>query len=151
MTSKEPIAKAQIAIRRPVAEVYEAFVNPEVTTKFWFTKSTGRLEKNAKVKWTWEMYNVSTDVEVKVLEENKRVVVQWGMYGDTNVEWSFTSQKDGSTFVTIMNSDFHGDLQAQAASAVSSTEGFALVLAGAKAFLEHNIQLNLVADHAPLA
>jgi hypothetical protein len=31
----------------------------------------------------------------------------------------------------------------------SSTQGFSLVLAGLKAFLEHNIKLNLVADRYP--
>jgi hypothetical protein len=31
----------------------------------------------------------------------------------------------------------------------SSTEGFTLVLAGLKAYLEHNIELNLVADRFP--
>ena len=25
-------------------EVFEAFVDPEITRRFWFTKSTGRLE-----------------------------------------------------------------------------------------------------------
>ena len=33
--------------------------------------------------------------------------------------------------------------------AIDSMQGFSLVLAGAKAFLEHGIELNLVADHAP--
>ena len=37
--SKVPIAKAEMLIRKPVAEVFEAFINPEITTKFWFTKS----------------------------------------------------------------------------------------------------------------
>jgi hypothetical protein len=31
----------------------------------------------------------------------------------------------------------------------NSTEGFTLVLAGAKAYLEHHIQLNLVLDRFP--
>jgi uncharacterized protein YndB with AHSA1/START domain len=35
--------------RKPHAEVFEAFVNPEVATKFWFTKSSGRLEAGKKV------------------------------------------------------------------------------------------------------
>jgi uncharacterized protein YndB with AHSA1/START domain len=34
-------AKAEMLIRKPVEEVFEAFVNPAVTTKFWFTKSRG--------------------------------------------------------------------------------------------------------------
>ena len=39
-----PIAKAAMLIRKSVAEVFEAFVDPEITRRFWFTKSTGRLE-----------------------------------------------------------------------------------------------------------
>jgi uncharacterized protein YndB with AHSA1/START domain len=42
-------------IRKPVAEVFEAFVNPDITTKFWFIKSSGRLEAGKQVQWEWEM------------------------------------------------------------------------------------------------
>jgi uncharacterized protein YndB with AHSA1/START domain len=42
-------------IRKPVAEVFEAFVNPDITMKFWFTKSSGRLEAGKQVQWEWEM------------------------------------------------------------------------------------------------
>jgi uncharacterized protein YndB with AHSA1/START domain len=36
-------ADTGMLIRRPAAEVFEAFINPEVTTKFRFTDSTGPL------------------------------------------------------------------------------------------------------------
>ena len=39
-----PIARTGMLIRRPVADVFEAFINPDVTTRFWFTGSSGRLE-----------------------------------------------------------------------------------------------------------
>ena len=42
--TQAPIARAEILIRKPVAEVFEAFVDPEITRRSWFTKSTGRLE-----------------------------------------------------------------------------------------------------------
>jgi uncharacterized protein YndB with AHSA1/START domain len=64
-------AKAEKLIRKPVAKVFEAFINPEITTKFWFTKSSGKLEAGKQVTWTWEMYNVSVQVNVKEVEENK--------------------------------------------------------------------------------
>jgi len=35
-----PTTKTGMLIRKPVAEVFEAFVNPDVTTKFW-TESCG--------------------------------------------------------------------------------------------------------------
>jgi hypothetical protein len=51
--------------------------------------------------------------------------------------------------VTITNSGFRGDVEQVARQAIGSTEGFAFVLAGAKAWLEHGIQLNLVQDKYP--
>jgi uncharacterized protein YndB with AHSA1/START domain len=30
-----PVAKAAMLIRRPVADVFEAFVDPAITSKFW--------------------------------------------------------------------------------------------------------------------
>jgi hypothetical protein len=66
-------------IRKPVEQVFEAFINPEITVNFWFSKSTGRLDENNEVIWT----------------------------------------------------------------------GFTLVLVGLKAYLKHNIKLNLIADRFP--
>jgi len=34
------VVEAQMLIRRPVPEVFEAFINPHITTRFWFTKKT---------------------------------------------------------------------------------------------------------------
>ena len=144
------IAKTEMLIRRPVAEVFEAFIDPAITTKFWFTKSSGRLETGKQVRWEWEMYNVSTDVVVRAIEPNKRILVEWMAYGvPTTVEWIFTFRPDNTTFVSITNSGFQGTEDEMAEKAVSSTEGFTFVLAGLKALLEHNINLNLIADRFP--
>ena len=143
-------AKTGMLIRRPVGDVFEAMVNPEITTKFWFTRSSGRLEAGKQVHWDWEMYGVSSEVKVKEIERNKRILMVWsGDPGSTTVEWVFTSRPDNTTFVTISNSGFTGNGDEVVSQALDSQGGFALVLAGAKAFLEHNISLNLVADHAP--
>lgn len=145
-----PTTKTAMLIRRPVAEVFEAFVNPAITTKFWFTKSSGRLEEDKQVQWEWEMYGVSASVTAKVLEPNRRIVIEWpGYSGLTTVEWTFAPQKDGTTFVTITESGFIGTGDAVVQQATDSTGGFTLVLAGLKALLEHNIQLNLVGDRFP--
>ena len=145
-----PVAKTAMLIRRPVAEVFEAFINPAITSKFWFTRGSGRLEPGKEVQWEWEMYDVSTQVSVKAIEEHKRILVEWLGYGTpTTVEWIFTAQEDKATFVSITNTGFSGDGDEQVKQAISSTEGFTFVLSGLKAFLEHNILLNLVADRHP--
>ncbi len=61
---KKPMVACQMMIRKPVSMVFEAFVNPNITTKFWFTKSSGKLEKGKTVTWEWEMYGAGADVTV---------------------------------------------------------------------------------------
>ena len=145
-----PSTNTGMLIRKPVTDVFEAFINPDVTTKFWFTKSSGRLEDGKQVQWEWEMYDISIPVTVKAIEPNQRIVIAWPGYTSlTTVEWMFAPQGDGTTFVRITESGFTGDGDELVKQVTDSTQGFTLVLAGLKAFLEHNIQLNLVADRYP--
>jgi len=146
-----PIATTAMLIRKPVSEVFEAFVNPTITSKFWFTKGSARLQAGKQIRWDWEMYNVSVQVNVKAIEDNKRILIEWGSVGEkpTTVEWVFTARSDNTTFVSVTNSGFSGDGDEIVSQALDSTGGFALVLAGAKAWLEHNIRLNLIADRFP--
>jgi uncharacterized protein YndB with AHSA1/START domain len=145
-----PTTKTGMLIRKPVAEVFEAFLNPDVTTKFWFTKSSGRLEAGKQVQWEWEMYGISIPVTATTIEPNRRIVVEWPGYGGrTRVEWVFEPQKDGTTFVRISEAGFTGTGDDLVKQVTDSTQGFSLVLAGLKSLLEHNIKLNLVADRYP--
>jgi uncharacterized protein YndB with AHSA1/START domain len=145
-----PIAQAGMLIRKPVAEVFEAFVNPAITSQFWFTKGSGRLEAGKDVRWDWEMFGFSIQVKVKAIEKNARILLEWpGDGAPTTVEWVFTLRPDGATFVSIKNTGFAGDTAQMVQQALDSTEGFTLVLAGLKALLEHNVKLNLVADRFP--
>ena len=148
--SQAPVARAAMLIRKPVAEVFDAFIDPAITSRFWFTKSTSRLEPGEHVRWTWEMYDVSVDVTVKEIENNKRILLEWGNYGAmTVVEWIFKPYSDDATYVTITNSGFTGDGDKVVKDALDSTGGFTWVLAGAKALLEHGIELNVIADAFP--
>src|SRR5262245_5368076 len=145
-----PVSKTGMLIRKPVADVFEAFINPAITTKFWFTKSSGRLEPGRQVQWGWEMYDVSIPVTATAIESNQRIVIEWPGYGGpSTVTWTFESQADGTTFVSITEAGFTGDGDELVRQVTASTQGFTLVLAGLKALLEHNIQLNLVADRYP--
>jgi uncharacterized protein YndB with AHSA1/START domain len=136
-------------IRKPAAEVFEAIVNPQITTQFWFTRSSGRLEVGKTTRWDWEMYDVSADVTAKTIEPNRLVVIEWpGYSGPTRVEWTFTPLKEG-TFVGVTESGFTGTGDELAKYVADSTQGFTLMLAGLKAFLEHGIRLNLTGDRFP--
>ena len=145
-----PVMTTAMLIRRPAAEVFEAFVYPEITRRFWFTRSTGQLEPGKHITWTWEMYNHSVEVNVKEIELNKRILIEWGNYGSmTAVEWTFTPYENDWTYVTITNSGFTGDGDKVLRDALDSKGGFTWVLAGLKALLEHNIELNAIVDAFP--
>lgn len=135
-------------IRRPASVVYEAFVDPSVTTRFWFTDSSGPLEPGATVRWTWSMYDASTEVRVLELRPAERILLEWDD-PPNRVEWVFTARPDGTTFVSIANAGFVGSGDQVVRQALDSMGGFSFLLAAAKAWLEHGIELNLVADHYP--
>lgn len=148
--TRTPLAKTGMLIRKPVEDVFEAIVNPDITTKFWFSKGSGRLETGKPVRWDWASHDVSIEVTPKVVEPNKRVVIEWpGYSGPTTVEWTFQSIPDGFTFVRVQESGWTGDADKLMRYVADSTQGFTLLLAGLKAWLEHGIQLNLTLDRYP--
>lgn len=151
-TIQAPVARAQMLVRRPVAEVYAAFLDPTITAHFWFTRATGPLRPGARVRWDWQMYGVSTNVVVKALDDNRRILIEWnGPEAPTYVEWTFEAQGTALTLVRIRNWGFEGTPDETVAAALDSTGGFSFVLAGLKAWLERGVELHLIADHDPAA
>jgi len=142
-------AEASMMIRRPVEEVYNAFIDPDITCKFWFTDSTGKLEEGKKLTWTWAMYDVSAPLQVLKLAQNKEILISWGEAEQASkVSWEFQAI-ESNTFVRIKNFDFQSSGDTLHRQICDSVGGFTMVLAGLKAYLEHGIVLNLVGDKWP--
>jgi uncharacterized protein YndB with AHSA1/START domain len=144
-----PDVEVSTLIRRPPAEVFAAFADPAVTTRFWFTRSSGPLAPGATVRWEWEMYGVGDTVVVKEFEEPERIVLALGGGAlgdgdDRTVEFRFTPREEG-TFVAITESGS----RRTAEEALDATGGYTTVLCSAKALLEHGIELGAVRDKFP--
>ena len=142
-----PVAIAEMLIRRPAHEVYEAFIDPAITAKFWFSHGSARLDGGQPVRWEWRMYGFDMPVTVKELVKDRKILLDWNE-PPTTVEWAFTPMEHG-TFVSIRNFGFSGEPDHQVKQAIDSAGGFSLVLAGAKAWLEHGLVLGMVADRHP--
>ena len=140
--------ETQMLIRKPAATVFQAFVDPAFTTHFWFTKSSGKLVEGTTITWEWEMYQVSTKGYVRKIEQNKKIVVEWDEPA-TTVEFNFTELAPDKTYVVIRNYGFDKTGDELLAVIKDSTGGFTTVLDGLKAYLEHGINLNLIADKFP--
>lgn len=147
-TSESIVVEAQMLIRNPATDVFEAIVNPEITTKFWFTKSNGRLKPGTKVRWDWEMFGVGDELTVKEFELNRRILFEWSS-DQTTVEWQFEDRGNDATLVKIASWGFTGNCVEVLPVVVDIKGGYTMVLAGLKAWLEHGIELNLIRDQFP--
>lgn len=148
MKNQKAQVEVQMLIRKPVSVVYQAFIDPAITKNFWFTKASGPLALGKTITWEWEMYEVSSQITVNELVENKKISITWGDPA-TTVDFLFTALNENSTYVIIKNYGFWqiGDELTQAVN--DNTGGFTTVLDGLKAYMEHNINLNLIADKFP--
>lgn len=146
--NKIQTVEAQMLIRKPVSTVFQAFLDPTITTNFWFTKSSGKLEVGKTVTWEWEMYDIAINVWVRDIIQNKKITVEWGEPA-TTVDFEFTALTDDKTYVVIKNYGFKETGNDLILVIKDSTGGFTTVLDGLKAYLEHNVRLNLIGDKYP--
>jgi len=148
MPENSVVVETQMLIRRPASDVFNAFIDPEVTRNFWFTKGSEKLSVGKTITWEWEMYNVSTTVKVIDIIPAEKISVEWNE-PPTKVDFGFRSLEDGTTYVTIKNYGFTETGDTLLKMLIDLTGGFTTVLDGAKAYLEHGINLNLIADKFP--
>lgn len=150
MESNSARVETQMLIRKSAGEVFNAFIDPAHTQQFWFTKSSGKLITGQEVSWTWEMYGVSVKVLPTEIIPNERIRFDWSSGNEaTTVEFDFKSLSPKATYVSVVHSGFTQTGDELTAALTDSTGGFTMVLAGLKAYLEHQIQLNLIGDKFP--
>ena len=137
------IAQASMLIRRPVAEVFDAFVNPETITKFWLESTTGPLGKGAQVRWHFMVPGATETVTVMEFEDKRRIAFE-GSDGNS-VNMLFEAHGNGATCLAVEVTGFENESEV-----VNATEGFSIVLCDLKTLLESGRSANLVKDKAEL-
>jgi uncharacterized protein YndB with AHSA1/START domain len=150
--TKVPSVKVGMRIRRKPAEVFQAIVDPVITSTIWYTKSSGKMTPGAELLWEWEMYGVSSHVCVEDVEENSRVRFSWSGYtpdNPTTVEFRFLPMPDDTTYVQVTETGFTGTGDELVRYVTDSTGGFTFLVSALKALLEHNVVLGLVPDAHP--
>ncbi len=145
-----PTVATQMGIRRRPPEVFAAFVDPSVISKFWIEGSTGQLEDGATLRWTMNAEGATAEVRVMAVEPSGRIAFDWGADGQyTHVEMRFEAWGDEGTLVKITETGLSGSGDEMVARAADSTGGFTMVLCSLKALLEHGTELRAVSDRAP--
>ncbi len=145
------VAIAKTIFRATPDKVYEAFVDPARMKLFWFHRNDEGLKIGETV--TWYLGDAEDafgfPVQVVDLKPNALIHLRWGT-GDnsTDIRWVLEETESGDTRLTIEETGFAGKSQEIVERVLDSTGGFNQAIVAAKALVEHNVVINIVADHA---
>lgn len=130
----------QTKINKPVAEVFDAVVNPKKIVGYFCEQSEGPLVEGMTVKWTWG--NHVAPVQVKQIILNEKIVIEWPSMseGTTTFEMSFSALDDGRTMVKVFESGWAMNEKGLAAS-YQNCQGWQHMLTCLKGYLQHGIDL----------
>ena len=139
-------------IAKPVAEVFEAVVNPDHLSRFFTTGGAkGRLEPGAVVSWDFHDFPGAFPVQVSEVEQDRRIVLRWDAPENaaapdgsgartTTVTMTFEPLDDGRTLVRISEHGWLDTPEGRAAS-YGNCEGWTGMLCAMKVWLEHGFNL----------
>lgn len=136
--SQNITARASIGIQKPVQEVFEAIVNPEMMVNYFISKGSGNLKSGKEFQWEFPEFEGSFPVAVKEIRENEFISFVWDP--DSLVEIKLEKKSENDTVVRVMEEGHNLD-EAGIKWAVGQTEGWANFLACMKAWLEYGIHL----------
>ncbi|ERP90966.1 ATPase [Labrenzia sp. C1B10] len=132
-------------ISKPVAEVFEAVVDPAQLSEFFTTGGArGRIEAGAEVSWDFHDFPGAFPVLVQEVVPNEKVVLQWEAGDDartwTTVTITFQELEDGRTHVRINEFGWPGT-ETGLKSCLGNCEGWTGMLCAMKVWLENGIRL----------
>jgi uncharacterized protein YndB with AHSA1/START domain len=139
----QPKFQVQLKIRKPVAEVFDAVVDPQRLAGYFVQKSSGPLVEGTTVQWTFSEVPGEHPVVVRQVQRNERLVLEWavaeGDY-DTRIEMLFEPLDATNTMVRIKESGWKDDPKGIEAS-YGNCGGWMHMLCSLKGSLEYGINL----------
>ncbi|MHA7627150.1 SRPBCC domain-containing protein [Corallococcus sp. M7] len=138
----EPKFQVQLKIRKPVAQVFEAVVNPAKLSGYFVKTSSGPLAAGTTVKWSFAEAPGEFDVIAREVTPNERIVFEWPSEDgyNTRVEMNFVPLDASNTMVKISESGWRPDEKGIAAS-YGNAGGWMHMMLCLKGYLEYGINL----------
>ncbi|MFD6440734.1 SRPBCC family protein [Peribacillus sp. NPDC060186] len=127
-------------ILKPANEVFEAIVDPEKMSNYWFSSGTGRVEQGKTITWRYDEYNAEGVINVLEVEEDKKIVFSWGEYGEETVVTITLKELDNtSTIIEVNELGFKEDDPEIINKMIGQKEGWVYMLTCLKGYLENGI------------
>ena len=140
--------KVEDRIARPVADVFEAIVDPAKMAQYFISTGSGRIEKGAQLTWEWRDVGAKLDVQVVQLEPNEKIAFVWSATG-TRTKVTLSLVADGNATKLVATEAPFALSEESVARAMGQTQGWTDFCCCLKAYLQHGINLRLgkPADH----
>ena len=135
--------KTGIQVSKPIAEVFEAIVNPDKMKNYFISKSSGYMKERETLKWKFLEMEIEFDIKVGKIEKPGYISFHWdGAFDgeETFVEMNLQEVENNSTFISITEKSKNNNDQG-IKWLKSNTEGWTNFLACLKAWMEYGIHL----------
>lgn len=140
------VARASQLVNCQVQQVFNAFVDPAMITRFWLESTSAPLSRHAKVTWHFMVPGAVEAVTVDEFQPSTLIAFTWS--GGLKVHLEFSEYAPGRTRVSAEVRGFSGSDAVD--QVVNATEGFSVVLCDLKTLLESGQSANLVRAKAEL-
>ena len=135
-------------ILKPAKDVFEAIVDPEKMSNYWFSSGTGRVETGKTITWRYDEYNAEVLISVLEIKGDKEIVFSWGGNGQETVVTITLKELDGnSTIIEVNEAGLKEDDPEIVNKMIGQKEGWVYMLTCLKGYLENgatNLRASLV-------
>ena len=140
----------KMKIVRPANEVFEAIVDPSRIGNFWFSSNSERWEQGKTVTMRYDEYDAQLDIKVIEIEQNKKIVFQWGANGEGHfVTISLKEVNPSGTIIEVNEEGFNENDKELISQLIDNKEGWVYMLTCLKGYLEfgnNKLRAGLVKD-----
>ncbi|MCL6444121.1 MAG: SRPBCC family protein [Alicyclobacillus sp.] len=130
----------RMKINRPAQTVFEAFVDPGKIGNFWFSSSSERWEQGKTITLRYDEYNAQGDIKIIEVENNRKIVFQWGTDGTGHiVTITLQALDDATTVVEVNEEGFSEQDEHFISQLIDNKEGWVYMLTCLKGYLEFGV------------
>jgi uncharacterized protein YndB with AHSA1/START domain len=125
-------------ILKPARDVFEAIVDPEKMSNYWFSSGTDRVEQGKTITWRYDEYNAVGIIQVLEVVENQKIVFSWGEKDEeTLVTITIEDLDQTSASIEVIESGFKEDDPEIVNKLVGQKGGWVYMLTCLKGYLEN--------------
>lgn len=133
--------QTKMEIRKPAADIFEAFVDPVAIGNFWFSSSSERWEEGKTITLRYDEYDAEGEILVREVVDHQKIIYEWGREeGEPHVVTiSFQEETPGVTIVEVIEDGFDDNDPDLTAKLVDNKEGWVYALTCLKAYVEFGV------------